>query len=136
VAPFETDVQLLNVGALLGVLERLPCPACGIVFAVRPGSDDWKLTSPADRACGTCADARSALNAVTAEMGWPRQFEGVYHERRARRVRAALGQEWASVYRYAAWAEEMELAGDRAGSDACRAAADLLQAIEERVADG
>ncbi|HVM17922.1 MAG TPA: hypothetical protein VM290_10105 [Gaiellaceae bacterium] len=131
---FQRSVALLNAAALVAALEPVPCPACGVVFAVRAGTADWSLTTPEQRACAVCSDARSAINALTSVLVWPSAFDGIYHEARAERVGAALGGEWAAAYRYAAWVEEAELKADRAGSDACRAAAALIQAIDARVA--
>lgn len=132
---FERSVALLNVATLVAALERLPCPECGVVFAVRPGSREWELATPEQRECASCGEVRGALNAVGERVGWASPFEGIYHEERARKVLAALGPEWASAYRYAAWVEEVELRAERAGSDPCRAAGALLHAIDQRVAD-
>ena len=130
----DRSLALLNAAALLRALEPVPCPACGVVFAVRPGTPDWELTTAEQRDCRTCRDARSAMNAVGGAIGWPRTFDGIYHERRATRVDAALGPDWGAAYRYAAWVEEAELAADRGGSDLCRAASVLVEAIDARVA--
>jgi hypothetical protein len=135
VPEFERSVALLNVATLVAALERLPCPECGVVFAVRPGSREWELATPEQRQCSSCGEARGALNAVGGTVGWPSPFDGIYHEERARRVLAALGPEWASAYRYAAWVEEVELRAERAGGGACRAAGAFLQAIDERIAE-
>lgn len=133
-AAFDRSLALLNAAALVAALERVPCPRCGVVFAVRPGTPDWSLTTPEQRACSVCSETRSAMNAIGGTVGWARTFDGIYHERRAERVAAALGPEWGAAYRYAAWVEEAELAADRAGSDVARAAGALIAALDERAA--